>query len=93
MTDDSGDPAAGDASDSDTGDAPDSAAGNDSRADPDSQDNDAAEELSLDRFHEALEAEERPVATASEVARRLGTTQAPRDAPRCARRPRRRGPA
>jgi len=68
--------AAGDASDSDTGDAPDSAAGNDSRADPDSQDNDAAEELSLDRFHEALEAEERPVATASEVARRLGTTQA-----------------
>jgi DNA excision repair protein ERCC-3 len=76
MTDDSGDPAAGDASDSDTGDAPDSAAGNDSRADPDSQDNDAAEELSLDRFHGALEAEERPVATASEVARRLGTTQA-----------------
>ncbi|GAA0717595.1 superfamily II DNA or RNA helicase/intein/homing endonuclease [Halorubrum trapanicum] len=34
------------------------------------------ENLSLDRFHEALEAEERPVATASEVARRLGTTQA-----------------
>ncbi|OTF02163.1 DEAD/DEAH box helicase [Halorubrum sp. SD612] len=37
---------------------------------------DDAEDLSLDRFHEALEAEERPVATASEVARRLGTTQA-----------------
>ncbi|WP_200531841.1 DEAD/DEAH box helicase family protein [Halorubrum sp. LN27] len=37
---------------------------------------DAAAELSLDRFHEALEAEERPVATASEVARRLGTSQA-----------------
>ena len=34
------------------------------------------DDLSLDRFHEALEAEERPVATASEVARRLGTTQA-----------------
>ena len=33
-------------------------------------------DLSLDRFHDALEAEERPVATASEVARRLGTTQA-----------------
>ena len=34
------------------------------------------EALSLDRFHAALEAEERPVATASEVARRLGTSQA-----------------
>ena len=33
-------------------------------------------DVPLDRFHEALEAEERPVATASEVARRLGTTQA-----------------
>ena len=33
-------------------------------------------DVSLDRFHDALEAEERPVATASEVARRLGTTQA-----------------
>ncbi|WP_280585457.1 DEAD/DEAH box helicase family protein [Halorubrum sp. Boch-26] len=33
------------------------------------------DDLSLDRFHEALEAEERPIATASEVARRLGTTQ------------------
>ncbi len=30
----------------------------------------------MDRFHDALEAEERPVATASEVARRVGTTQA-----------------
>ncbi|WP_096396294.1 DEAD/DEAH box helicase family protein [Halorubrum trapanicum] len=38
--------------------------------------NDHDDNLSLDRFHEALEAEERPVATASEVARRLGTTQA-----------------
>ena len=37
---------------------------------------DSADDLSVDRFHEALEAEERPVATASEVARRLGTTQA-----------------
>ena len=36
----------------------------------------SSDELSLDRFHEALEAEERPIATASEVARRLGTTQA-----------------
>jgi superfamily II DNA or RNA helicase/transposase len=35
-----------------------------------------ATDISIDRFHEALEAEERPVATASEVARRLGTTQA-----------------
>ena len=34
------------------------------------------DDLSVDRFHEALEAEGRPVATASEVARRLGTTQA-----------------
>ena len=33
-------------------------------------------DVPLDRFHEALEAEERPVATASEVARRLETTQA-----------------
>ncbi|QKG93653.1 DEAD/DEAH box helicase [Halorubrum salinarum] len=41
----------------------------------DSSENDA-DDLSIDRFHEALEAEERPVATASEVARRLGTTQA-----------------
>ena len=49
----------------DTGDD----AGDDSEADSDNA-------LSLDRFHEALEAEERPVATASEVSRRLGTTQA-----------------
>ena len=35
-----------------------------------------SDELSLERFHEALEAEGRPLATASEVARRLGTTQA-----------------
>ena len=35
-----------------------------------------SDDLSLDRFHEALEAEERPIATASEVARRLGTSQA-----------------
>ena len=67
MTDDSGDP------DPDAGgeiarDAPDS--------DTDSPDGDVDGELSLDRFHEALEAEERPVATASEVARRLGTSQA-----------------
>jgi len=64
MTDDTGD-AAGD--DHPTSDA--------AGADPSVSD-DAADDLSLDRFHEALEAEERPVATASEVARRLGTTQA-----------------
>ncbi|MGM0446734.1 MAG: DEAD/DEAH box helicase [Methanobacteriota archaeon] len=52
----------------DAGDAPTEAAPTDS----DTPDDD----LSIDRFHEALEAEERPVATASEVARRLGTTQA-----------------
>ncbi|OYR66420.1 DEAD/DEAH box helicase [Halorubrum ezzemoulense] len=46
----------------------------DDAGDDSSEDN--AEDLSLDRFHEALEAEERPVATASEVARRLGTSQA-----------------
>ncbi|PHQ44554.1 DEAD/DEAH box helicase [Halorubrum sp. C3] len=39
-------------------------------------DTNVPDDLSLDRFHEALEAEERPVATASEVARRIGTTQA-----------------
>ncbi len=33
-------------------------------------------DLDLDRFHDALESEKRPLATASEVARRLGTTQA-----------------
>ncbi|WP_418282823.1 DEAD/DEAH box helicase [Halorubrum sp. DTA98] len=36
----------------------------------------SGEELSLERFHEALEAEGRPVATAREVAARLDTTQA-----------------
>ncbi|RLM49781.1 DEAD/DEAH box helicase [Halorubrum sp. Atlit-28R] len=49
----------------DTGDGP---AGDDAAESDD--------DISLDRFHEALEAEERPVATASEVARRLGTSQA-----------------
>ncbi|VTT85967.1 DNA repair helicase [Halorubrum sp. DM2] len=63
MTDDTGDPAGSD--DEVSADADD----------PDNSD-DAPADLSLDRFHEALEAEERPVATASEVARRLGTTQA-----------------
>jgi DNA excision repair protein ERCC-3 len=62
MTDDTGDSAAGDTSPGDT--SPD-----------DTSSDDAPESLSLDRFHEALEAEERPIATASEVARRLGTTQ------------------
>jgi len=47
-------------------------ASTDDATDPNSSDDD----ISVDRFHEALEAEERPVATASEVARRLGTTQA-----------------
>ncbi|WP_424015073.1 DEAD/DEAH box helicase [Halorubrum xinjiangense] len=56
----------------DTGDDAGDAPTDDATTDPDS----AADDLSLDRFHEALEAEERPVATASEVARRLGTTQA-----------------
>ncbi|KOX95565.1 DEAD/DEAH box helicase [Halorubrum sp. ASP1] len=49
----------------DTGDGP---AGDDAAESDD--------DISLDRFHEALEAEERPVTTASEVARRLGTSQA-----------------
>ena len=49
--------------------------GDDVGGDP-SDDATAVEDLSVDRFHEALEAEERPVATASEVARRLGTSQA-----------------
>ncbi|ELZ50092.1 type III restriction protein res subunit [Halorubrum coriense DSM 10284] len=49
--------------------------GDDAGDDP-SDDATAVEDLSVDRFHEALEAEERPVATASEVARRLGTSQA-----------------
>ncbi|EMA57570.1 type III restriction protein res subunit [Halorubrum distributum JCM 13561] len=65
MTDDTGD----DAGEDSGGDAPT----DDATPDPDSSD---ADNLSLDRFHEALEAEERPVATASEVARRIGTTQA-----------------
>ena len=65
MTDDTGDHAGEDSG----GDAPD----DDATPDPDSSD---ADDISVDRFHEALEAEERPVATASEVARRLGTTQA-----------------
>ncbi|QUO49109.1 DEAD/DEAH box helicase [Halorubrum ruber] len=65
MTDDTGD----DAGEDSGGDAPD----DDATPDPDSSD---ADNISVDRFHEALEAEERPVATASEVARRLGTTQA-----------------
>ena len=34
------------------------------------------EAVSLEQFHAALEAEERPIATASEIARRIGTTQA-----------------
>ena len=81
MTDDSGAPAAdadagADAADADAADgAPDTT----DAGDADDPASDAAkpdEGLSLDRFHEALEAEERPVATASEVARRLGTTQA-----------------
>ncbi|MFC5279216.1 DEAD/DEAH box helicase [Halorubrum rubrum] len=63
MTDDTGDPAAG---------TDDPAAGDDAESALD----DDPVEVPLDRFHEALEAEERPVATASEVARRLGTTQA-----------------
>ncbi|AZQ14663.1 DEAD/DEAH box helicase family protein [Halorubrum sp. PV6] len=66
MTDDSGAPAADAEAGADAGDADDPAS---DAAEPDKG-------LSLDRFHEALEAEERPVATASEVARRLGTTQA-----------------
>ena len=49
----------------------DSVAGRD-----DGSSSDSDEAVDLDRFHEALEAEERPVATASQVARRLGTTQA-----------------
>ncbi|SDF50432.1 DNA excision repair protein ERCC-3 [Halorubrum xinjiangense] len=56
----------------DTGDDAGDAPTDDAPTDSDTPEDD----LSLDRFHEALEAEERPVATASEVARRLGTTQA-----------------
>ncbi|WP_256402705.1 DEAD/DEAH box helicase [Halorubrum salinum] len=73
MTDDSGD----DAGDESTDDAPSENADPDADTDPsDDAAVPAAADLSLARFHEALEAEERPVATASEVARRLGTTQA-----------------
>ncbi len=47
----------------------------------DGADESEAFDLDLDRFHDALESEERPLATASEVARRVGTTQsAARDA-------------
>jgi DNA excision repair protein ERCC-3 len=87
MTDDTGEDAGG----APTADVPDDGASADGAADDDDASGDTAPdneptdgalttsdgaELSLDRFHEALEAEERPVATASEVARRLGTTQA-----------------
>ncbi|ELZ42095.1 DEAD/DEAH box helicase family protein [Halorubrum tebenquichense] len=76
MTDDTGDPAGSD-DETPVGQGVDGGNGGDSDADaaPDDSE-DAPEDLSIDRFHEALEAEERPVATASEVARRLGTTQA-----------------
>jgi len=66
MTDDAGDAAAGSDAASDD---PAEGTGAETTADPD-------DDISIDRFHEALEAEERPIATASEVARRLGTTQA-----------------
>ncbi|OYR54383.1 DEAD/DEAH box helicase [Halorubrum halodurans] len=67
MTDDTGDPAAGD---------DDSAVEAEPVSDDSTAPDDGPTDVPLDRFHEALEAEERPVATASEVARRLGTTQA-----------------
>ncbi|MFC7187665.1 DEAD/DEAH box helicase family protein [Halorubrum yunnanense] len=74
MTDDADGPTAG--PDADTGDT-----GENDVDTGDTGENDADADLSLDRFHEALEGEERPIATASEVARRLGTTQsAARDA-------------
>ena len=66
MTDDAGDAAAGSDAASDD---PAEGTGAETPAEPD-------DDISIDRFHEALEAEERPIATASEVARRLGTTQA-----------------
>ena len=78
MTDDAGD-AHSDAEDahSDAEDAHSDAEDAHSDAeDAHSDDTALPDDLSLDRFHEALEAEERPVATASEIARRLGTTQA-----------------
>ena len=68
MTDDTGAPAAGDDPETPDDDLPEDV--------PSDDDPEAPAEVPLDRFHEALEAEERPVATASEVARRLGTTQA-----------------
>jgi len=72
MTDDTGDPTG-----SDEKVPVDGGVDDDGDIDVDADDpGDAPADLSLDRFHEALEAEERPVATASEVARRLGTTQA-----------------
>jgi len=72
MTDDTGDPTG-----SDEKVPVDGGIDDDGDIDVDADDpGDAPADLSLDRFHEALEAEERPVATASEVARRLGTTQA-----------------
>jgi len=82
MTDDAGEPAAGTDPEDGDGDPADDDSADDNSADDDLTDDDPADDgLSLDRFHEALEAEERPIATASEVARRLGTTQsAARDA-------------
>ncbi len=76
MTDETGDSAGSD-EEGPVDERVDGGDGGDSDADavPDDSE-DAPEDLSIDRFHEALEAEERPVATASEVARRLGTTQA-----------------
>ncbi len=60
-----------------TDDTGDRAAGNDDRsADGDDLADDDPTDIPIDRFHDALEAEERPIATASEVARRLETTQA-----------------
>ncbi|WP_418286822.1 DEAD/DEAH box helicase family protein [Halorubrum sp. DTA46] len=70
MTDDPGD------SDAGNGSPRDGSAGDGSPRDGSERGTAAQEGISLDRFHEALEAEERPLATASEVARRLGTTQA-----------------
>ncbi|WP_049906452.1 DEAD/DEAH box helicase family protein [Halorubrum aidingense] len=72
MTDDTGDSDAGDTPSDDT---PSDDTPSDDTPAAAAPPDDAPESLSLDRFHEALEAEERPLATASEVARRLGTTQ------------------
>ena len=83
MTDDAGDAPAGnepDADDLPTGTAAETTT-DEVTGDEVTGDETTSDDLSLDRFHEALEAEERPIATASEVARRLGTTQsAARDA-------------